>query len=524
MSLPLRLLLVSLFSLSSFAQQVLDVHGTGGAADRGAGTLPVHIVVANRTDAPLSGVELILSTRGFQAPIELVSPAWACSEPLSFRQCIYSGVIEPHAEISLDVTLRFPGGLGRTLLAIYATYGGSARSFGDTDEVDAVIAKPFVVTRNEDAGADTLRAAIDAVNADFACATVPCRIEFALPSAGATEPWSTIQPLTPLPAIRGADVEIDGTTQTDTNPNGPDVELIGTSLSSGNGLDFRAARMGVRGLSIVGFPDNGVFYLPPVRGSRFKIENNFIGVTPDGQHALGNGSRGVVIAEGIVTDSDLRDNVIGGNARSGIFIVTQPEPGFPLSPVIRVTGNRIGVAAASDAPLGNGASGIFVGPRAEQVLIGDNVIAHNRHFGVAIAAEARWVQLGANRIFDHPLPGIDRGLNGPSPTSTSIESARYDEPSNTTTIVIQGSSSQGTFGESHYTLYANESVDADGYAEGEQLLTTAPAAAPGSTRTTVRASGDLRGKFVSATVTNVFNADGSLLYETGEFLRAVRVE
>ncbi|HXH38710.1 MAG TPA: hypothetical protein VNN08_08790 [Thermoanaerobaculia bacterium] len=46
--------------------------------------------------------------------------------------------------------------------------------------------------------------------------------------------------------------------------------------------------------------------------------------------------------------------------------------------------NRIGVAAASDGPLGNGVSRIYVGTN-NSALLEHNVIAYSGDFGVAIA-------------------------------------------------------------------------------------------------------------------------------------------
>ncbi|HYC93266.1 MAG TPA: right-handed parallel beta-helix repeat-containing protein [Thermoanaerobaculia bacterium] len=515
----MKTLLLLLFLATPAAADVLrlTLSADEAAADRAAGTMPARVTISNLSNSAVEQVRLTLDSN---LEVLFDDPAWSCTGSPNFRECTYSGSIDAHAELVLPLTLRFPRGIGRGRINAYVTYGPQ-RSFGDSRVISVAMWRPFLVTSSSDAGAGTLRAAIEALNADPECRVLPCRIEFALP-APAAGGWSTIMPATPLPTIIGGDVSVDATTQADTNPLGPDVELIGTSVVQGNGLYLRGAQMSVRGLAIGGFPDNGILYFPTARGSLFTIERNYIGVDATGTRAIANGSRGIVIAEGIVTSSAIRENVISGNFRSGIFIVTQTEPAFPLSPVLTIAGNRIGVAAASDAPIPNGASGIFVGPNAEQVAIAGNVIAHNAHFGVAVSRTARYVQVQQNRIFGHPGSGIDINLDGPSvEPATAIESARYEAATDTTTIVLRGPRSFG-FPRYSYAFYANTTVDAAGFAEGEQFLGTAVPDANGTAVLSVK--GDLRGKYVDAVITFMTDADGSPLFATSEFLRAVRVE
>lgn len=523
--------LLSLLALPLFPQEVLSLtlKADEAAADSAAGTIPLRLTIANVSDATVSGIGLTLDSNfTFVSGVILQAPAWTCSGAPNYLQCEYSGAIDAKTEITLDAVMRFPARSGRARLRVFVSYGGARRTYGDLEEVTATMWRRFIVTRTDDAGEGTLRGAIQAVNAEPICATLPCLIELALPPPAAGG-WSTIQPLTPFAALVAGDVEVDGTTQADTNPLGPDVALIGTTLSGGNGLDIRARRMSVRGLAIAGFPDSGIFYFPTARGSKFTIEKNYVGVDPTGTRAIANGARGVTIAEGIVQDSAIRDNVISGNFRSGIFLVTLEEPALPLGPVLTIARNRIGLAAASDTPIPNGASGVFVGPNAQQVLISDNVIAHNGQFGLAVSHTATWVRLGSNRIFGHPLPAIDFGLDGPSAAPgllPVLESARYDAASDTTTIAGRGPIP--TFSSYTYAFYANDTIDAAGYAEAEQFLGNAtaqiehPARADG--RFSLLVMGDLRGKYVNAATTEILNLDGSLMYRSGELLRAIRVE
>lgn len=481
------------------------------AADPVAGTIPLRATITNVADATLQtiAVRLYSAVPPHIAAIVVEDASWTCVTT-EVLLCTYNSPLLGHATAVLDFHVRFPNKAGRAHInafAEYQTLGGPY--FAGGGNVLTTMWRRFPVTTAGDAGEGSLRAAIAAVNADPLCETLPCRIDFAIPAAAAGA-WHRIQPETPLPTVVAGDVEIDATTQSDTNPLGPDVELIGTTLLQGNGIYIRSPRMAVRGLAIAGFPDNGILYFPTARGSRFTIEKNYIGVGATGSNALANGGRGVTIAEGIVRESFIRENVIAGNFRSGIFLVTLEEPSFPLSPVLRVTNNTI---------VNNGASGIFVGPRAQQVLIASNVIAGNAHFGIAVSRTASYALIGVNRISDHPLPAIDFGLDGPDDVRL-IESATYDPATNTTTIT--GSGPPRTFVSYAYQLYANDSVDAAGYAEAEDFLGSVDADDAG--RFTFRVQKDLRGKYVNALEKSIANLDGSLVSMTGrELSKAVRV-
>ena len=103
----------------------------------------------------------------------------------------------------------------------------------------------FTVNKVADSGAGSLREAILDANA----AGGPDTILFAPGLAG-----KTISPLTPLPDI-GAGTTIDG----DIDGNGaPDVRLRGASQSTGSGLRITGNDCRIYGLSIVAFPSNAI--------------------------------------------------------------------------------------------------------------------------------------------------------------------------------------------------------------------------------------------------------------------------
>jgi hypothetical protein len=527
-------LLLTLLTGSALAQPVTPIEMTiafdESAADVTTGVVPGHITITNTSSQRVESVGLTLHV--LDAGLVTVNSPGFITCPgngTGYLQCVH-GEVPPHGSVEVEAKFRFPERAGRSRVRAYADYSFmlGMRTYGDLEETSLTLWREFLVTSPEDSGPGTLRAAIEAVNAEPVCTVLPCRIDFAIPSAFA---WSTIQPRTAFPAITAGDLLIDGTTQPDTNPHGPDVALIGTTLGSGNGLDIRASaaaatpRLAVRGLAIGGFPDSGIFYLPTREAhSAFTIERNYIGTDATGTHAVANGARGITIGEGAVNGSFIRDNVISGNFRSGIFLVTQPH-GFLTGPSLRITGNRIGLAAATAAPIPNGASGIFVGPQATEVLIEDNVIAHNGHFGIGVATGASYTRINRNHIYGHPLQAIDLGLDGATPPIVPVRlaSATYDAGTNSTIVEVEGPGR--IIGDQwyEYTFYANESVDASGHAEAEEYLGTARADVT-TGHATLRFAGDLRGKYVNAVPTRVYYAFAAPIFTTEEPLRAIRVE
>src|SRR5207237_8974381 len=84
-------------------------------------------------------------------------------------------------------------------------------------------------------------------------------------------------------------------------------------------------------------------------------------------------------------------SVVSGNRASGIVAAN----GFA-----EIRDSRIGVAPASDAPLPNGASGIYLAGKSTALVQG-NVLAYNHDFGVGLDAFRRSVQITRHSIHDN---------------------------------------------------------------------------------------------------------------------------
>lgn len=388
----------------------------------------------------------------------------------------------------------------------------------------------LTVTTTADLGPGSLRSTIETVNQQCSNYAPHCKIVFALPAELAENGVFSIRPATPLPTITGENTLIDGRTQTrfggDTNPSGPEIELHGGRLSAGNGLAFSGSgESGVRGFVINGFPENGIVIDLPTAveyGTSRILADNYIGTSADGQRAVPNGSRGIVIHSGSILRTSIVSNVISGNARSGLFLGT--------GSYLRITGNRIGLTSgANPSPLGNGASGLYLG-EVEGTRIAGNSIAFNRDAGISIASAAEWNGITGNSIHDNGQLGIDHNLDGATrnddPARTSglppypeLFSAVWDDSAKVTRVT--GSVPVDWAGGS-VELFESAAADPSGLGEGQRSLgTIVLLTGTGPEPFSFSIPQDLRGRFVTATFSRGWDTRGTIW--TSEFSAALRV-
>ena len=338
-----------------------------------------------------------------------------------------------------------------------------------------------------------LREALSAVGSE--CPRGPCLVAFRIPVTAETK-WHTIRLTAPLEPVRGFVVEIDGTTQTgyfgDTNPEGPEIELDGSSLAAGDGLVLPAGcGFTVRGLTLNGFPQSAILLHEPQDGRCHvqrlptNIEQNYIGTDPTGTSARPN-ERGIFAASRFEFTAER--NVISGNRRTGVYV----ERGQG-----EIRRNVIGLNRTHDAPLPNGASGVYVAAQGRGTDVDDNYIGFNAHFGVAIDRGADHVALFGNSFQANGGAPIDWGLDGteaggrvPAP---AIRGVTYAE--GVTTIEVDPPSApSGQFAPfPFFSFYASDSPDDP---EGQYFLGTI---AEGARR--IQVPLDLRSKWVTATLT-----------------------
>jgi hypothetical protein len=288
------------------------------------------------------------------------------------------------------------------------------------------------------------------------------------------------------------------------------VFVDGSRVKSGDGFTFVNCASTVKGLAIGNFPDAGVRLAHVDCAVGVTISDNYVGVDPSGLRAAPN-ERGIVVDQRTAT---IAQSLISGNRRSGVFLVDR-SPGSNS----RVVFNTIGIDR-NHQPMANGACGVYVDGGA---VVEGNYIAFNREQGISIAHYLDPVDVRTNSIFANGQMGIDLAIDGPSFSfRPAIVSARYDAATDRTRIDIVSIEPPGTEF-AVYRIYASDAPHPSGFGDGQYFLGSF-FLSPNGTVFTFNAIGDWRGKWVSATQTNVelgsFNDSG----RTSEFGRAVKVE
>jgi hypothetical protein len=261
---------------------------------------------------------------------------------------------------------------------------------GTTSSISALIADPGTD------GVISLREAIEATNNDAGTDT----IEFDIPVSdagyqvsGITGTW-TISLTSSLPTLTDGGTIISGTTQAanqgDLNPDGPEIEISGATLSFTHCLVIESADNVVHGLVINQCPLAGV--LIQTSGADYNtVSGSYLGTDASGSSGLGN-KQGVVInfgPQGNVVGGDTPEerNVISGNDQYGVYVMGDSADRNIVS------GNYIGTDATGTQALGNGETGVAVSYGSQNNTIGGdtegerNIISGNDGDGVSISED-----------------------------------------------------------------------------------------------------------------------------------------
>lgn len=441
--LPILLITILLFALPLAADDLLQV--TIGPIERSGdgNTATALVTLRNKTGADITDVvvDLVLASGG--KPVTLTAgnhPAWgelwSCEstgpQSVRCRLPLFRGVppTAPGSWPFIPLVATFdPAKEGRFSLTAQTTGKSGDATLGSKYEERAVYEREVLITSTADAGAGSLRAALDYANDTCARDRVPCALQFRFTETLPEQGWYTIRPLTPLPAITAPDISIAG-------PGEPRVELDGALLATGHGLELRGEGPAtIDRLAIGGFPWDGIAI---TRKGGTGIGRCAIGVRPDNEPNP-NGSRGVTI-DPPASDVSLGSNRIAANVRSGVFIAGGER--------ITLDSNVIGdhtFQTSFDPRLGNGASGVFVGPAARNVLISTNYIGGNAHIGVSVARGTRGVRVentwidgnGRGLKIDNGIDDFSGYMHQPSAfalPAPRIESVTYDPATRMATV------------------------------------------------------------------------------------------
>jgi len=268
---------------------------------------------------------------------------------------------------------------------------------------------------------------------------------------------------------------------------------------------------------ISGNNDDGVLV---VAATNTIIRGNYIGTDRTGTADLGNSGKGIMLSEGaaLTTVGGITPgvgNVISGNGETGVWL---QDYGTTRN---RIEGNRIGVAATSDTPLGNDHYGIFIGLGACNNQIGGesagagNVIAHSGMHGVALSSGTGNAIL-RNRIFGNAFLGIDLDADGVTANDfNDIDSGantRLNFPVlsaarlGTTGLRVDGSVNTQLDQTLRIEFFAVTSLDPTGQGEGKRYLGHITVQTdPGNTvhfSARLASAGVAAGRFITATATD----------------------
>jgi CSLREA domain-containing protein len=283
----------------------------------------------------------------------------------------------------------------RTIAPLRRSCTSRARYHAEPLEERTLLAT-FVVTRADVDGVNgSLRDAILDANLNPG----PDVIRFNIPGGGV----HTIQTTRQLPAITSP-VEVDGTSQPGWAPDHPVIELDGSLMSEGHGLEVKVGGNTVKGLIIHNYPWHGMVFveagsLNPLGHN--VIQGNFIGTDATGAVARGNGFHGLLFIDSpsntiggtVVGDG----NLISGNHFSGISFSNAISAGN------YIVGNRIGTDISGTLPLGNQHDGIFFSRQVDTNGVG---YASGNFIGSPRTGPGTVLETGGNIIAGNKLNGI----------------------------------------------------------------------------------------------------------------------
>jgi len=375
-----------------------------------AGTDSVDVTVTIQTPSGVSNV----SAAGEQ---------WQCSIQSTTVTCSTALFPDRNSEL-LNLAFDLSPTIEPGSYDIKATLQTSLPNIYPTNSSQTTLYVPrlFTVTTANDFGAGSLRDALTQAN-DRCDGSIGCVIKFAGPM--------TIEPTSPLPAITGCNISIDGGVdyRASLDVERP-VEISGTKAGFANGLEVRTpCSTTIQGLTINSFGANGIVVAPPLQANQVTIESCFIGTDTTASAARPNGMRGIAF-ETPQSNAQIYNNTISGNRYSGIAIWA--------ASYVFIMSNRIGLGRDS-RPLGNGASGVYVDGGQATIF---STIAYNHDFGVGIGPHAVHVDAPAEGLFANGVQDVDWGLDGMTPTDPTgrmppvpvLIDATYDPGKGVTTI------------------------------------------------------------------------------------------
>jgi parallel beta-helix repeat protein len=365
--------------------------------------LTIQYQILHRTVEPLTATVTVALPAGARFERALES-AWSCTASTDAVSCARE--LPGSGYYALTVVILAPPSLDGYVIDEGARVTSSLPDANESDNFTRFQMTGYrtrEVTTADDDGEGSLRAALAWAH-EQNDPVLPYKIRFAAPMI--------IEPLTPLPEIRACRLVIDGGTFADDpletahfdRPRR--VEIRGDRVPFGSGITVTApctrggGALSLRGLAVNGFPENGIEFAAGT--GMVSVFGCFVGTDASGLVARPNGLRGIALASS-EANAALEQNIVSGNRYSGIAAWDVGT--------LDVRRNWIGISA-SETPLPNGSSGIFINAGALDSSL--NLIMNNRHFGIGVGAGAQHAISFDDRFRDNAGNAVDWGLDGPT--------------------------------------------------------------------------------------------------------------
>ena len=286
-----------------------------------------------------------------------------------------------------------------------------------------------------------------------------------------------------------------------------------------DGIGIRSAYNTITGNVVSGNTRHGI-NLSNSSANYNTIQGNYVGLSPDGTTAIGNGQHGITVSGsyntigGVSTEAR---NVISGNSNAGVWFDGNNNT---------LQGNYIGTDSTGTISMGNAWRGVT--SYASNNLIGGtqsgagNLIAYNASGGVEVNSNVSGNQILCNSIYGNTQIGIDLGNNSVSMNDSGDVDTGPNNQQNypvlltatcsNTQIHITGSLNSTTNTNFRIEFFANTTADALGYGEGQRYLGFANVSTDASGNATITATLDALvadGESISATATNLTTNDTS---------------
>ncbi len=215
------------------------------------------------------------------------------------------------------------------------------------------------------------------------------------------------------------------------------------------------------------------------------VQGNYIGTNSAGNAAVTGNGAGVLIITA-ARDNEIDGNLISGNSKFGVLVFNQAKGN-------EIKNNRIGMAADSDANIGNGKQGIEV--QTSGNLIHNNRVAYSHNDGIRIKAGSNNL-VSQNSTFENATFGINLGADAFTPNDNGdgdggpngnqnfpiISSAEFGG----TTLTIKGTLNSRPNGTYTIELFQNPACDntfGNAVGESKTYLTSVQVTTDGSGNT-----------------------------------------